>query len=62
LLLKLLHTRQIEQNIDFTALDGVCLLCSEDAPDKCHRRLLAEYLKSFRDDIEIVHLTSNSHK
>ena len=54
--LELLRTRQIEQNIDFAALDGACLLCSEDTPDKCHRRLLAEYLKGFDEDIEIVHL------
>ena len=29
-----------------------CLLCSEDTADKCHRRLVAELLKS----VEIVHL------
>ena len=30
-----------------------CFLCSEDKPDKCHRRLVAEMLKN---DFEIVHL------
>lgn len=39
-------------------LDGVCLLCSESTPEKCHRRLVAEYLKSnwHESGIEIVHL------
>ncbi|WP_235833847.1 DUF488 family protein [Escherichia coli] len=26
-------------------MDNGCLLCSEDKPHNCHRRLLAEYLK-----------------
>jgi uncharacterized protein (DUF488 family) len=29
-----------------------CFLCSEDKPEKCHRRLVAEMLENF----EIVHL------
>ena len=33
-----------------------CLLCSEDTPDCCHRRLLAEYLAERISDLEIVHL------
>ena len=33
-----------------------CLLCSEDTPDQCHRRLLAEYLAERISDLEIVHL------
>jgi len=34
----------------------ICLLCSEDLPDKCHRRLLAEYLKSIEPELKIIHL------
>jgi uncharacterized protein YeaO (DUF488 family) len=34
----------------------VCLLCSEDKPDQCHRRLLAEHIKSHHPNIEICHL------
>jgi uncharacterized protein (DUF488 family) len=34
----------------------LCLLCSEDKPDRCHRRLLAEYIQSHCPDIEICHL------
>ena len=33
-----------------------CLLCSEPAPDRCHRRLLAEGLAARRPGLEIVHL------
>jgi uncharacterized protein (DUF488 family) len=33
-----------------------CLLCAEDTPDHCHRRLLAEYLAERINDLEIVHL------
>lgn len=40
-------------------IDGMCLLCSEPKADKCHRRLVAEYIKEqLKDiyDIEIIHL------
>jgi len=33
-----------------------CLLCSEDTPNHCHRRLLAEYLAERIRDLEIMHL------
>lgn len=33
-----------------------CLLCAEDTPRHCHRRLLAEYLAERISDLEIVHL------
>jgi len=29
----------------FAEKERVCLLCSEDKPEKCHRRLVAEYLQ-----------------
>jgi uncharacterized protein (DUF488 family) len=51
----LMQARQIE-NIDKSLLDGGCLLCSEDKPHHCHRRLVAEYLKRHWDNVEIVHL------
>ncbi|MGX8797854.1 DUF488 domain-containing protein [Fusibacter sp. JL298sf-3] len=37
-------------------LEGVCLLCSEATPENCHRRLIAEYLKSSFENVEIIHL------
>ncbi len=54
--LNLLDLRKIVQKMDIDGLHENCLLCSEHTPEKCHRRLLAEYLKSVRNDIEIVHL------
>ena len=42
--------------------DGVCLLCSEDIPKQCHRRLLAEYYKEFDNSVNIMHLTKRDLK
>jgi uncharacterized protein (DUF488 family) len=53
--LNLIATRQIE-NIDRENLDGGCLLCSEDKPHHCHRRLVAEYLREKWGQLEIEHL------
>ena len=53
--LDLMARRRIE-DIDRASLDGGCLLCSEDKPHHCHRRLVAEYLKGKWADIEIEHL------
>ena len=36
--------------------DQACLLCSEAKPAKCHRRLVAEYLKRHWGNVEITHL------
>ncbi len=33
-----------------------CLLCSEDTPEKCHRRLIAERLARYWSEVEVVHL------
>ena len=53
--LDLMARRKIE-DIDSARLDGGCLLCSEDKPHHCHRRLVGEYLKSKWGDVEIEHL------
>ena len=53
--LDLMARRRIEK-IDREQLEGGCLLCSEDKPHHCHRRLVAEYLKEKWSDIEIEHL------
>ena len=37
-------------------MSNACLLCSEDTPDHCHRRLVAEYLRRHWGDVEITHL------
>lgn len=54
--LNLLDIRKTAQRINVENLHQNCLLCSEHKPDKCHRRLLAEYLKQVRNDIQITHL------
>jgi uncharacterized protein (DUF488 family) len=56
LFLELMASRRIEETIPREVLDGACLLCSEDTPEHCHRRLVAEYLKSRWGDVDIVHL------
>jgi len=53
--LDLMRARHIE-DIDKSLLDGGCLLCSEDQPHHCHRRLVAEYLKQHWGDVEVIHL------
>jgi uncharacterized protein (DUF488 family) len=44
--LELMSRRRIEDKIDPALLNGACLLCSEDTPHHCHRRLVCDYLNS----------------
>lgn len=55
--LDLMQSRQIETTVPRTLIEEGCLLCSEDKPHHCHRRLVAEYLKQHWGDVEIRHLT-----
>jgi uncharacterized protein (DUF488 family) len=57
--LNLMAKRNIEKHIKPEVIDNGCLLCSEHLPHQCHRRLVAEYLKSHwqESDTEIKHLT-----
>ncbi|RLT36120.1 MAG: DUF488 domain-containing protein [Chloroflexi bacterium] len=55
--LTLMSERHIESVIPFEVLADSCLLCSEDRPARCHRRLVAEYLAQHWGGIEIQHLT-----
>ena len=34
----------------------ICLLCTESEPNKCHRRLVAEYLSKELKDIKAIHI------
>jgi uncharacterized protein (DUF488 family) len=54
--LTLMSDRKVEVNIAKELIDGGCLLCSEPTPENCHRRLVAEYLKSKWIDVEIEHI------
>lgn len=42
--LKLMSDRKIEDKFSPDIFDRTCLLCSEDTPHHCHRRLVCEYL------------------
>jgi uncharacterized protein (DUF488 family) len=53
---KLIAARKIEKTIPKDVLDSGCLLCSEDKPHHCHRRLIAEYLRDKWGRVEITHL------
>jgi uncharacterized protein (DUF488 family) len=52
----LLVERDIKNDITPTEFDNACILCSEENPDKCHRRLLAEYLRDIWGNVVITHL------
>ena len=54
--LDLMRARRIEDTIPREIVDGGCLLCSEDKPHRCHRRLVAQYLDDRWGGIEIRHL------
>jgi len=54
--LDLMGKRRIEETTPREMLDGGCLLCSEEKPRYCHRRLVAEYLKEKWGDVEIEHI------
>ena len=54
----LLDQRNIPAALDRSLFDPGpgCLLCSEDKPDHCHRRLVAERLAVVWGDVDIRHL------
>jgi uncharacterized protein (DUF488 family) len=53
----LMEARQVETRIDPSVLEESCLLCSEDKPHHCHRRLVAEYLsRKWSVPVQIQHL------
>lgn len=56
--LTLLEQRGTPLIEEIDSLDAACLLCSEEVPHQCHRRLIAEYIQKVNPgvDIEIIHL------
>ena len=54
--LDLMRVRRIEDTTTPDLLDGACLLCSEEEPYHCHRRLVAEYLRGHWPDMQIQHI------
>ena len=55
--LSLMGERGVSEMAMKSTIANSCLLCSEDKPHHCHRRLVAEYLQRHWGDVEIVHLT-----
>jgi len=54
---KLMADRKVEEIIHRDLFDvPTVLLCSEPKPEKCHRRLVAEYLRDKWGGVKIVHL------
>jgi len=54
--LDLMKRRRIETTVAKELVDQGCLLCSEDKPHHCHRRLVAEYLQRHWTGVTIQHL------
>lgn len=54
--LRLLQAREVETVVPQSALDNAVLLCSEEKPHHCHRRLVAEYVSEHWGSTEIHHL------
>jgi uncharacterized protein (DUF488 family) len=54
--LELMRARGIERSASSDVVDGSCLLCSEEKPQQCHRRLVAEYLQEAWPDVVIEHI------
>ena len=54
--LGLMEARKIEDRLSQDEISGGCLLCSEDKPHHCHRRLVAEYLNHKWGNVSVRHL------
>jgi uncharacterized protein (DUF488 family) len=54
--LQLLAERQVEKMTAPEMIHMGCLLCSEETPEHCHRRLVAEYLQQHWAEVRITHL------
>ena len=57
---RLMEERRIESELSREVIDFGCLLCSEDQPHHCHRRLVAEYLNGHWGGLTINHLGSKA--
>ncbi|NJD11495.1 MAG: DUF488 domain-containing protein [Gemmatimonadetes bacterium] len=53
---RLIRTRKVEDVVSRQLLDGACLLCSEEQPEHCHRRVLADYLVEHFEGLQVRHL------
>ncbi len=53
---ELMQERRIEKVVTPDQMNKACLLCSEPTADKCHRRLVAEYLQKKWENVKVRHL------
>ena len=54
---RLLATRKLDDECrTLMAGKGICLLCTEPTPERCHRRLVAEYMARLDSGLDIRHL------
>ncbi len=55
--IQLLNERNVLNRLDRSFFDkSTCFLCAEPTPEKCHRRLIVEYLREHWEGVEILHL------
>ena len=56
--LGLIKERELERfkDIVLDEKERICLLCSEEKADKCHRRLLAEFFSSLGNKASVINL------
>ena len=54
----LMAARDIDEYIrkNYSESENFCLLCAEQSPANCHRRLVAERIATVLGDVELVHL------
>ncbi len=54
----LMNEREAAKNFSerFGNMKRVCLLCSEETPEHCHRRLFAEMIAELCTDTEVIHI------
>jgi len=53
----LMAKRKIERELKPAMLDGACLLCAEDKPHHCHRRIVCDYLNDkWSGALSVTHL------
>lgn len=54
--IEILKEKNITKDIEWGVFDNAVLLCSESTAEKCHRRLLAEFLRKANSALKIKHL------
>ena len=54
--LALMTERRIQEAVSRELIADGCVLCSEETPEHCHRRLVLEYLKQHWGAMDITHL------